>query len=170
MLCAFSNRRQPFSHDIGRVQTWCPGSVLGHGHQCECSILVVPVQKLEHGTRVQALSPKIVFRHCTRERTLSAQGFISAMLFTHVSLWFEVVVVTRWQHRSKLKRNLGHHGVWTTFLLGHGHQVWTRPLSIFVFCPFSREKDWHKYWIWQVATVRSTNHNVGTLKELSCCM
>ena len=26
-----------------RVQTWCPGSVLGHGHQCELSILVVPI-------------------------------------------------------------------------------------------------------------------------------
>ena len=25
--------------------------MLGHGHQCERNILVVPVQKLEHGTR-----------------------------------------------------------------------------------------------------------------------
>ena len=43
--------------------------------------------------------------------------------------------------------------------------------SIFVFCPFSRENFWHEltkvYWIWQVATVRSINHNVGALKELS---
>ena len=41
--------------------------------------------------------------------------------------------------------------------------------SIFVFCPFSRENNWPKlrkvYWIWQVATVRSINHNVGTLKR-----
>ena len=40
---------------LGCVQTWCRGSALGHGHQCEHSILEVPVQKNEHGTRVRAL-------------------------------------------------------------------------------------------------------------------
>ena len=43
--------------------------------------------------------------------------------------------------------------------------------SIFVFRPFSRENNRHKlrkmYWIWQVATVRSINHNMGALKELN---
>ena len=38
-----------------------------------------------------------------------------------------------------------------------------------MFCPFSREKNWHEprkvYWTWQVATVRSINHNVGALKR-----
>ena len=81
MLCALSNCRQPFSHDIGRVQTWWPGSVLGHGHQCECSILVVPVQKLEHGTRVRALSPKVVFRHRTRARALVCTRFHQCHVF-----------------------------------------------------------------------------------------
>ena len=41
--------------------------------------------------------------------------------------------------------------------------------SIFVFCPFYCEKNWHKlrklFWIWQVATVRSINHNVGCPKR-----
>ena len=41
-------------------------------------------------------------------------------------------------------------------------------------CPFSRKKYRHKlrkvYWIWQVATVRSINHNMDALKELSCRM
>ena len=40
------------------------------------------------------------------------------------------------------------------------------------FGHFSREKNWHKlrkmYRIWQVATVRSINHNLGALKELIC--
>ena len=49
-----------------------------------------------------------------------------------------------------------------------------RPSSIFVFCPFSPKKNWHKlrkvYWIWQVATVRLIKHNVGALRELSCQM
>ena len=42
--------------------------------------------------------------------------------------------------------------------------------SIFVFCPFSCEKIEKLikvYWIWQVAVVRSINHNVGTLAELT---
>ena len=30
---------------LGRVQTWCPGSALGHGHQCERSILVVQAER-----------------------------------------------------------------------------------------------------------------------------
>ena len=116
-------------HNTGPVQTWCSGSALGHGHHSERSILVVPVQKLEHGTRVRALSPKVVFRHRTRARALVCTRFHQCHAFTHVSLWFEVAVVTRWQHRSKLKRNLWHHGVWTTFLLvsWHGHQVWAGP-------------------------------------------
>ena len=46
--------------DLGHIQTWCPGSALGHGHQCERSILVLPVQKLEHSTQVRALSPKVL--------------------------------------------------------------------------------------------------------------
>ena len=41
-------------------------------------------------------------------------------------------------------------------------------------CFLVKKKNWHKirkvYWIWRVATVRSINHNVGTLKELSCQM
>ena len=54
---------------------------------------------------------------------------------------------------------------------GHFHIIWKgQTSSIFVFCPFSREMFLHKlrqvYWIWQVATVRSINHNVVT-KELS---
>ena len=61
---------------------------------------------------------------------MSAQDFISAMFFTHVSLRFEVAAVTRWQHHSKLKRNLGHHGVWTTFLLVPGHSVLARAPSL----------------------------------------
>ena len=56
----------------GRVQTWCPGSVLWHGHQCECSILEVPLQKLR--------STVPGYGH------LSAQDSISAMLFTH-AIW-----------------------------------------------------------------------------------
>ena len=66
---------------LGFVQTWCPGSALGHGHQCECSILVVPVQKLEHGTRVRALSPKVVFRHRTRARALVCTIFYQCHVF-----------------------------------------------------------------------------------------
>ena len=46
-----------------------------HRHQCEHSILVVPIQKLEHGTRVRALSPKVVFRHRTRARALVCTRF-----------------------------------------------------------------------------------------------
>ena len=42
------------------------------------------------------------------------------------------------------------------------------------FVRFLVKKNWHKlrkvYWIWQVATVRSINHNMGALKELSCQM
>ena len=37
--------------------------------------LVVPVQKLEHGTLVRALSPKVVFRHRTRVRALVCTRF-----------------------------------------------------------------------------------------------
>ena len=52
------------------------------------------------------------------------------------------------------------------------HTKMARIWTTFVNCPFSREKNWHKlskvYWIWQVATVRSINHNVSALKELSC--
>ena len=60
---------------------WCLGSALGHGHQCERSILVVPVQKLEHGTRVRALSPKVVFRHRTRARALVCTRFHQCHVF-----------------------------------------------------------------------------------------
>ena len=49
------------------------------------------------------------------------------------------------------------------------HQRKWRTSSIFVFCTFSREQNWHKlrnlYWIWQVAKVRSINHNVGRPKR-----
>ena len=76
--------------DLGHVQTWCPGSVLGHGHQCERSILVVPVQKLEHGTQVWALSLKVVFRHRTQVCALVCTRFHQCrhftMSFTHDSL------------------------------------------------------------------------------------
>ena len=61
----------------GLVQIWCPGLSFTGAHQCERSIfqLVVPVQKLEHGTRVRALSPKVVFRHRTRARALVCTRF-----------------------------------------------------------------------------------------------
>ena len=62
-------------------QTWCLGSVLGYGHQCEHSILVLPVQKLQHGTRVQALSPKVVFRHRTQARALVCTRFHQCHVF-----------------------------------------------------------------------------------------
>ena len=62
-------------------------------------------------------------------------------------------------------------------VIGGGHfriiLKW-QTLGIFVFCPFLRETNWHKlreaYWLWQVATVRSINRNVGAPKELSCRM
>ena len=60
---------------LGPIQTWCSGSVLGHRHHCECSILVEPVQKREHNTWVWALSPKVVFRHRTWARALVCTRF-----------------------------------------------------------------------------------------------
>ena len=51
---------------------------------------------------------------------------------------------------------------------------WQTSNFIFVFCLLSHEKNWHKlrkvYWIWPIGTVRSINHNVGILKELSSLM
>ena len=45
-------------------------------------------------------------------------------------------------------------------------KCWWPFLSIFMFCLFSCETNWHKlrtmYWIWQVLTVRLINHNVST--------
>ena len=116
-------------------QTWCPGSVLGYGHQCERSILVLPVQKLQHGTRVQALSPKVVFRHRTQARTgtclhkiPSVPCFLPMFPCDLKLRWWDgrrndcYYRCIQWEHGSG-------HLVWTAFHLvpGHGHQVWTGP-------------------------------------------
>ena len=96
--------RRHFCRFLGPRSDLVPGFV-AYGHQCERSIfqLVVPVQKLEHGTRVRALSPKVVFRHRTRARALVCTRFhqCHALFPCDLKLW-------RWQdggHEMDGRRN-----------------------------------------------------------------
>ena len=47
-----------------------PGTVPGHGHQSEHSLLLVPEHKFGHRSRAQALAPEIVLEHRARVRAL----------------------------------------------------------------------------------------------------
>ena len=68
---------------FSRALVLVPDLVPGFGAWARASlwILVVSIQKLEHGTRVRALSPKVVFRHRTRRRALVCTRFHQCHVF-----------------------------------------------------------------------------------------
>ena len=151
------------------VQTWCSGSALGHGHQCECSILVVPVQKLEHGTRVRALSEGSIQAPYLGTGTCLYKISSMPCFYRRLSLWFEVAMVTRWQDSNKLKRNLWHHGVWTTFHLVPGHRVLARAPSL--DGPYgSHSIHWTKLVVWLLISFwKDFRKNYCHLKIIYTC-
>ena len=92
--------------------------MLVHWHQCERSILVVSIQKLEHGTRLRTLSLKVTCLH----KISSVPCFLPMFPYN--------LKLRQWDgqqndcyYRCIQRENGSRHLVWTTFHLVPGHRV-----------------------------------------------